>query len=563
MINNKKNTIKFPALLVMLVPLTLLTACGGSSNGAGTTATATSTVWVKDQFQASSNFVAQCENPRIGSSPITNRAYPDKQGSELLEKFWQRSFNNETYLWYQDVIDKDPQGFSLTDYFDQLKTTEITDSGREKDRFHWSQSTQSVEESTQLGVSYGYGIDYKRTEPGVIPRIWQVQNITPGVQAVGAISRGSQLLAVDGVDFVNGSSDGDLAIINAALVSTNEEEEHTFKYINLNGEEYEVTLANSPITGVPLQLVKIIDTPQGNVGYLLLNTFNNAKVEKDLFDEFTKLSQENITDLVVDLRYNGGGFLALSSQLAYMVAGKTATQGKIYDKLIYNDKLSSKNRNFLFEDKTIDLRRLIGGETLIDAGQSLPTLDLTRVYILTTGSSCSASESFINSLVGIDIEVIQIGETTCGKPYGFVPEDNCGETYFTVQFIGENAKGFGDFADGLIPKELPENIQGEGVQVQGCPITEDYIHSLGDQQEILLASALYYQANNACPEIQEQVGNTSKSIRRFASPSLNTVASSGSVKYTDAKLNVRTPLQDAIINDIYFDKYRHMKESSK
>ena len=561
MINSKKSTIQFPALLAMLVPLTLLTACGGSSNGAGTTVTATSTVWVKDQFQASSNFASQCENPRIGSSPITGKAYPDKSGSELIEKFWQRSFNNETYLWYQDVIDKDPQGFSLTDYFDQLKTTEVTDSGRAKDRFHWSQSTKSVEESTQLGVTYGYGVDYKRTEPGVIPRIWQVQNITPGVQAVGAISRGSQLLAVDGVDFVNGSSDSDLAIISAALFGTNEGEEHTFKYINLNGEEYEVTLANSTITGVPLQLAKTMDTPQGNVGYLLLNSFNNAKVEKKLVETFTKFSQDNITDLVVDLRYNGGGFLALSSQLAYMVAGKTATQGKTYDRLIYNDKLTSKNRNFHFEDKTIDLLGEIGGETLITAGQPLPTLDLARVYVLTTGSSCSASESFINSLKGIDVEVIQIGETTCGKPYGFVSEDNCGETYFTVQFRGENHKGFGDFADGLIPTEIPEF--GKDEQIQGCPIEEDYLHALGDQEEILLASALYYQTKNACPAIEAKVANNSKSIKNFASARSNGVSVNDAAEYTGAKLDVRTPLQDAIINDIYFDKYRHMKESGK
>jgi hypothetical protein len=58
-------------------------------------------------------------------------------------------------------------------------------------------------------------------------------------------------------------------------------------------------------------------------------------------------------------------------------------------------------------------------------------------------------------LRGIDVEVVQIGSPTCGKPYGFYPTDNCGTTYFTIQFQGVNNKGFGDFADGFIPTSTP------------------------------------------------------------------------------------------------------------
>ena len=59
-------------------------------------------------------------------------------------------------------------------------------------------------------------------------------------------------------------------------------------------------------------------------------------------------------------------------------------------------------------------------------------------------------------LRGIDIEVIQIGSTTCGKPYGFYGLDNCGTTYFTVQFRGVNAKGYGDYSDGFSPSNLAD-----------------------------------------------------------------------------------------------------------
>ena len=551
---------KSALLLSLTIPLLALSGCGGSSSGSsvvtnvsqpdtGSNTSVTDTTWVKDSFKPVSTYVARCAKPRTGNNPITGEAYPDKAGSELLEKFWQRSFNNDTYLWYKEVLDQDPNNFNLVDYFDQLKTKAVTDSGAEKDQFHWISPTSDVEERTQLGVSYGYGISYHRGS-NTPPRSWQVTNVTPGTKAADTISRGSKLISIDGVDFVNSSSDSDLATINGALFSTNEGEEHTFKFINTDNAEYEVTLATASIQGVPLQLAKTLDTPQGKVGYLLLTSFNNAAVEKDLVEEFTKFEQENITDLVVDLRYNGGGFLALSSQLAYMVAGKEATRDKTYDRLIYNDKLASQNQNIGFFDTTIDLRRLIGGETIIPENQPLPALNLSRVYVLTTGSSCSASESFMNSLIGIDVEVIQIGETTCGKPYGFVSEDNCGSTYFTIQFRGENHAGFGDYADGFTPATLPNALD----QVQGCPIQEDYLHELGDPDELLLSSALYYQANNTCPEIKASVGLQTKSRSGVGALNKNVIQ-----KYDGPKLNVRTPRQDAIIDDIYYDQFNNLK----
>ena len=68
----------------------------------------------------------------------------------------------------------------------------------------------------------------------------------------------------------------------------------------------------------------------------------------------------------------------------------------------------------------------------------MPTLNLTRVYVLTTADTCSASESIINGLKGAGVTVNQIGVTTCGKPYGFYPQDNCGTTYFSIEFRGVN-----------------------------------------------------------------------------------------------------------------------------
>jgi hypothetical protein len=126
----------------------------------------------------------------------------------------------------------------------------------------------------------------------------------------------------------------------------------------------------------------------------------------------------------------------------------------------------------------------------------LPTLGLSRVFVLTGPSTCSASESIINSLQGINVQVIQVGSSTCGKPYGFYPTDNCGTTYFSIQFQGVNAKGFGDYPDGFTPANA---VTPQGVAVAGCSVADDFTHALGDSGEALLASALSYQQNAACP----------------------------------------------------------------
>jgi carboxyl-terminal processing protease len=125
----------------------------------------------------------------------------------------------------------------------------------------------------------------------------------------------------------------------------------------------------------------------------------------------------------------------------------------------------------------------------------LPTFNLQRVYILTTGRTCSASELVINSLRGIGVSVYLIGDTTCGKPYGYLPAPNCGTTYYTIQFKAVNAKGFGEYSDGFIPASTDNGLD----LVKGCKAVDDLKHELGDPNESLLSTAFYLRANGNCP----------------------------------------------------------------
>ncbi|MDA8782845.1 peptidase, partial [Porticoccaceae bacterium] len=90
---------------------------------------------------------------------------------------------------------------------------------------------------------------------------------------------------------------------------------------------------------------------------------------------------------------------------------------------------------------------------------------------------------------------ILIGDVTRGKPYGFYGIDNCSTTYFTIQFKGSNAKGFGDYSDGLIPADTDDM---SGAQVRGCYVDDDLDHVLGDENEAQFAAALSYIETGAC-----------------------------------------------------------------
>jgi hypothetical protein len=194
-----------------------------------------------------------------------------------------------------------------------------------------------------------------------------------------------------------------------------------------------------------------------------------------------------VTDLVLDIRYNGGGLLDIASELASMIASSNATNGVTFEKESFNDKnpfgLTASQSTTPFWQTTL------GYDPSIAANTTLPHLNLSRVFVITTAATCSASEAIINSLRGVGVQVIQIGTTTCGKPYGFFPADNCSTTFFTIQFEGVNAAGFGGYADGFTPSLAGTN-SGTSNQVYGCPIADDYSHALGDPNEANLAAAL-------------------------------------------------------------------------
>ncbi len=486
--------------MISLLALVGLAACGGGGGGGGFTGDpgggGGANDWTPGVFLDASTFAARCAAPRSGNIPGTNppQPFPDVQGTTLDENNFLRSYSDDTYLWYDEIADQDPRLFNdPINYFNQLKTFATTLSGADKDKFHFTFDSEAWFQLSQSGVSAGYGATFAILSAAP-PRAIVVAYTEPNSPATAVLlARGASVLSVDGVDVVDGNADA----LNAGLFPASADEPHDFEVLDLGAQTSRmITMTSADITSAPVQNVDFIDTPTGRVGYMLFND-HIATAEEALVDAVNQLNAgQGIDDLVLDIRYNGGGFLAIASQLAYMIAGDNPTAGQTFELLQFNDKHPVTNPvtgQPLAPTPFFDVTLGFGG---LPQNQPLPTLDLRRVFVITGPGTCSASEAIMNGLQGVDFEVIQIGSTTCGKPYGFFPADNCGTTYFTIQFRGVNQKNFGDYTDGFSPDNTQLNV---GTVVPGCSVADDFTAALGDPAEGRFAAALAYLAGQPCP----------------------------------------------------------------
>jgi hypothetical protein len=468
-------------------------ACGGGGGGGGSGGGQASNdpTWVQNSFSDSSTYQAKCAAPRAGVNPATGAAYPDVPGSVTYENFWLRSWTHELYLWYGEVLDRSPAAYGTTAaYFETLKTTAVTSSGKAKDEFHFTYPTTEWIALSQSGIEAGYGIEWAfiSTTP---PRVLRVAYVEPNSPASNAgLSRGATVVSIDGVS-INTNTNAGIDSLNAGL-SPNIGSTHSFVITELNGTQRPVSLTATSVTTTPVQNVRTLPTATGPVGYMVFNS-HLAASEQQLITAFTQLQQAGVNDLILDLRYNGGGYLYIASQVAYMIAGLDATRNRVFERTLFNNQYPS-SLNPVTGGNNAPVPFYNISSTSIGS-VALPTLNLGRVFVLTGSGTCSASESVINGLRGVGIPVIQIGNTTCGKPYGFYGEDNCGTTYFSIQMQVVNEAGFGSYADGFSPTF---RSNGVGVQLPGCTVADDLNHELGDPAENRLAAALYYRANGSC-----------------------------------------------------------------
>jgi len=255
---------------------------------------------------------------------------------------------------------------------------------------------------------------------------------------------------------------------------------YTIGLATINGQTITATgdtveLTKTEITENPILISNTFDINGQKIGYLMYNAFTN-EYDSQLNGVFGQFLADGVTELVLDLRYNGGGSVRTSTYLASMITGQFT--GQTY----YTEQWNEDRQPELAEDGVFV-------DSFVNGGEAINSLNLTTVYVLTTSRTASASELVINGLAPY-INVVQIGDNTTGKyQASFLMYDspnfqktvelNPNHTYAMLPLVFQtaNANGFTDFVNGLVPDiDQEEDVSNLGI--------------LGDQNEPLLATAL-------------------------------------------------------------------------
>lgn len=274
------------------------------------------------------------------------------------------------------------------------------------------------------------------------------------------VQRGAIFYAIDGVSLNKNNYN---SLLNSDSYTLNFA---TYDHGNITPNGQSVSLTKTILSENPVYINTVINNGAHRIGYLMYNGFY-PNYESQLNAAFGNLKAQNITELVLDLRYNSGGSIATATRLASMITGQFPNQ--VFGKEQWNAKLedyySNNNPNTLYNLFT----------TKLSNNETISSLNLTKIYILTTKATASASELIINGLKPY-INVVQIGDVTIGKNVGsitlydspdFSKESRSSKHRYAMQPLVlkiVNKVGFGDYTNGLDPNiTLKEDFDNLGV----------------------------------------------------------------------------------------------------
>jgi C-terminal processing protease CtpA/Prc len=396
---------------------------------------------------------------------------------------------NDFYLWQEEVPSLDdtysPSGTKYRELIEPYPEPEafFESLKYEDDKFSDILSNYEDIENSIKGINANNGLKFilsrygsEDAVMGIVTYILEESDATSK-----DIKRGDMFTGVDGKS---------LNINNYSELLFGDNLSYTLNMADLNGNLLSPNGKNITLTKTekfqsnPIQISKIIEVGQTKVGYLMYNQFAQG-FDDDLNEVFSNFKSEQINELILDLRYNGGGLVQSAVNLAGMITGQFS--GEIFGKYLWNKKVMSV-LNSNPETYANNLR--INFTSQLGEGETVNSLNLNKVYIITTGRSASASELVINGLTPY-IDVIQVGDNTYGKNvggpaviYDYIDNNrtkNPDHTYgiSCISFFIANSQDFYDYADGLAPQD-------------GLKLKEDITNlgTLGESSDPLLALAL-------------------------------------------------------------------------
>ena len=391
------------------------------------------------------------------------------------------------YLWYDEMASVDKSDYDSAQAYLDARLQPLIDDGRGG----FSRMTTITEDETSYTSGAYIGFGFRNDSSG----LYITDVFESGPAWAAGMRRGMELLAVDTgsgfetVDELSARGATSQEVYGESEVGV----ERSFRFL-FNGQEIEMTIAKEELAppalaGEPLLIERSGLSP---VGYLHFRQFTNSALSSDdgfpsLFDAATLFKQEGVTDLIIDLRYNGGGLLSIADTMLDLLAGTTAA-GEPSFKLQVNDQHPEYNEDpdnwGLFDE--------------------LPeTFSPIRIAFITSGSTASASELVIN---GLDphVEVVMVGADTYGKQVGQgrwdmhegiegLEREDCDVALRLTHLEivnGENQGGYHQVG-----------LEGTG-RFTLCSAEDDFFNAFGDPDETLVATALNWLGEGACPTSQ-------------------------------------------------------------
>jgi carboxyl-terminal processing protease len=370
--------------------------------------------------------------------------------SVLDENTFVRDTLRDWYLWYPELPDLDPALYDSPEaYLDAVRFRPIDET--------FSYITSAAASTSFYSQSQFIGIGFSMKQVGDSKiRVSQVFPDSPASEA--GLARGDYLTAVGGVPVEELLANGGL---DAALGPSEIGVTIEIRWHSPFEDERTAVVTKRPVTIPTVSQTAVVDLGGLPVGYLHFRNFVQPSVPA-LQAAFAEFQARGVRDLVLDLRYNGGGLIEVARYLGSLIGGvRTNTQPFV--ELVHNDKNTFRNQTFRFSDEP-------------------ETLDLPRLVVIATRSSASASELVINGLRPF-IPVTVVGDRTYGKPVGQYSFEFSDKVLFPVAFKSRNAAGVTDYYDG-IPAD--------------CSASDNLDRPLGDPGESSFAEALYFLGHGSC-----------------------------------------------------------------
>jgi len=365
--------------------------------------------------------------------------------SVVGQKAYVASIMSNYYLWYDRVPAVNVAAASSAEELMQEMTYPELD--------HWS-GIQRQEERTQFfdqgrfqGLGYTLGLDVD----GGLRISWVHEGSAAGR---AGLDRGALIIGVNGHPIEE--------LTQAELGNELSRDVVVHRVQELDGTVHDVELRQGDVDITSVKSVRVLDSAHGPVGYLMFTTFVRPG-EEELLAAFRQFQDAGVKQLVIDLRYNGGGLLSTAALLGSLIDKRGAGQPLIVE--TYNDLHPEMNRHRLMFDTP-------------------EAVDVPRVVFLATGRTASASEQVINGLAPyLDVQVV--GSRTLGKPVGADSWTHCDFAIAPITFRSLNADGQGDYFGGIEPV---------------CEVPDDLLHRLGDPDEAQLHAALRVLDDQPCAD---------------------------------------------------------------